>query len=165
MGQGVHAGGGSEGRGHGGHHVRIYHGDLGDVVGVHTDELALFLHIGDDVVDGDLSGSAGGGGDGDGKDSVTLRGGDPFQGADVGEFRVVDDDADGFGGIHDGTAAYGDDAVRLGVLEGFDAVLDVFNGGVGLDVGEKSGIYARFFQRIQNLVDLTALDYMLAGAD
>ena len=54
---------------------------------------------------------------------------------------------------------------RLGALEGFDAVLDVFNGGVGLDVGEKSGIYARFFQRIQNLVDLTALDYMLAGTD
>ena len=40
-----------------------------------------------------------------------------------------------------------------------------YSEGVLYAVGEKSGIYARFFQRIQNLVDLTALDYMLAGTD
>ena len=81
VGQGVHAGSGSQSGGHGGHHIRVHHGDLGDVVGVHADELTLLLHVGDDVVDGDLSGGAGGGGDGDGEDGVLLGGGDALPGS------------------------------------------------------------------------------------
>ena len=41
VGQSVHAGGGGEGLGHGVHHLGIDHGDLGDVVHVHADELFL----------------------------------------------------------------------------------------------------------------------------
>lgn len=49
---------------------------------------------------------------------------------------VVDDDADCFGGVHYGAAADGDEVVGACLLEHFDAVLDVFDGGVGLDVVE-----------------------------
>src|SRR5699024_5029229 len=102
VGQRVHAGGGGQTLGHRSHHVGVHHSDLGDVVGVHADELALLLHVGDDVVDGDLGGGAGGGGHGDGEHRVLLGGGDALQAAHVGEFRVVGDDADGLGGIHGG---------------------------------------------------------------
>ena len=60
MGQCIHTGGSGQALGHGGHHIGVHHGDFRDVVGVHADELALLLHIGDDVVDGDLGSSAGG---------------------------------------------------------------------------------------------------------
>ena len=40
VGQGVHAGGGGEALGHGGHHVGVDDGHDGDVVGVDADELA-----------------------------------------------------------------------------------------------------------------------------
>lgn len=56
----VHAGGGGQALGHGGHHVRIDDGDDGHVVRVHADELALALHVRDDVVDRHLGGGAGG---------------------------------------------------------------------------------------------------------
>ena len=83
VGQSVHAGGGSQTLGHGGHHIGVNHSDLGDVVGIDADELALLFDIGDDVVDGDFSGSTGGGGDSDGKDgvltSLTERKSSPIQ--------------------------------------------------------------------------------------
>src|SRR5699024_9811952 len=131
--QGVHAGGGGQAFGHRAHHISVNNGDLGDVVGVHTDKLALFLHVGDDIVDGDLGRGAGGGGNRDCKDCVLLGGGYAFQAADIGKFGVVDDNADSFGGIHRRTAADGHDAVCARSLEGLDAVLNVFNCGVGLD--------------------------------
>ena len=54
-----------------------------------------------------------------------LVGATPSRRAHVGELGVVDDDADGLGGIHGGAAADGDDAVSLGGLEGGHAVLHV----------------------------------------
>ena len=82
-------------------------GDLGDVVGVNADELALLLHVGDDVVDGDLSGGAGGGRDGDGEHGVLLGGGDALEAGHVGKLGVLDDDADALAGVHGGAAADG----------------------------------------------------------
>ena len=46
MGQRIHTGGGSQTLGHGGHHVGVDHSDLGDIIGVHADELALLLQRG-----------------------------------------------------------------------------------------------------------------------
>ena len=57
--------------------IGVHHGDLRDVVGVHADELALLLHIGDDVVDGDLSSRTGSGGHRDGEHGVLLVGATP----------------------------------------------------------------------------------------
>ena len=47
---------------------------------------------------------------------------------------VVDDDADALCGIHGGAAADGDKAVCAGLLVGFNTGLDVFDGGVGLNL-------------------------------
>ena len=138
VGQSIHAGGGGQALGHGGHHIGIDHGDLGDIVGIHADELALLLHIGDDVVDGDLSSSAGGGGNSDGEHSVLLGGSNAFQRADIRKLGVIDDDADGLCGIHGGAAADGHDAVSLGGLESGHAVLHVGDGGVWLDLAVNS---------------------------
>ena len=51
------------------------------------------------------------------------------------KFRVGDDDADGLGGIHRGTAADCDDVVSAGSLERYNAVLYVFDGRVCFDIG------------------------------
>src|SRR5699024_1291167 len=134
VGQSVHAGGGGQALGHGSHHVGVHHGDLGDVVGVHADELALLFHVGDDVVDGDLGGRAGGGGHGDGEHRMLFGGGHALQAAHIGKLGVIDDDADGLGGVHGGAAANGHDAVGAGRPESGHAVLDVLDGGVGLDL-------------------------------
>ena len=45
----VHAGGGSQDLRHGGHHIRIYHCDIRDIVGVDADKLTLSLHVGDEA--------------------------------------------------------------------------------------------------------------------
>ena len=42
MGQRVHAGGGRQALGHGGHHVGVDHGHFGNVMGIHAHEFALF---------------------------------------------------------------------------------------------------------------------------
>ena len=136
----VHAGGGGEARGHAGHHVRVDDGDLGRVIGVDAHELADLLRVSDHVVDGDLGRGAGGGGHGDGEDGVLLGVGHALERAHVGELRVLDDDADGLGGVHRGAAADGDDRVGLGVLEGLDAVGHVLDGGVGLDLGVEAPV-------------------------
>ena len=64
-----------------------------------------------------------------------------------------------------GAAADSDDAVSTGVLERLDAVLDIFYGGVGLYIGEESVINTGGLHRVEDLVDLAALDNVLAGAD
>ncbi len=96
---------------------------------------------------------------------MLLGGGHALEGADVGELGVVDDDADGLGGVHDGAAADRNDAVRLRGLEGLNAGLDVLDAGVGLDIVEEGVLDAGLGQRVEDLVDLAGLDDVLAGAD
>ena len=165
MGQGVHAGGGGQALGHAAHHVGVDNGDFRDVVGVHADELALLLHVGDDVVDGDLRGGAGGGGHGDGEHGVLLGGGHALQGAHVLELGVVDDDADGLRGVHGRAAADGYDAVRAAFLEGRHAALHVFDGGVGLDVAVDLIGEAGLVQQVGDLLGHVELDQVGVGAD
>ena len=165
VGQGVHAGGGGEALGHGGHHVGVNNGHHGDVVGVHADELPVLLHVGDDVVDGDLSGGAGGSGHCDDGQAGVLGGGHAFQGADVGELGVGGDDADGLGGVHRGAAANGDDAVSAGLLQSLHAVLDVLDGGVGLDLGVDVIGDAGPIQHVGDLLGNAELQQVGVGAD
>ena len=165
VGQSVHTGGGGQALGHGGHHIGIDHSDLGDIVGVHADELALLLHIGDDVVDGDLSRSTGGGGHGNGEHSVLLGGSHAFQRAHIRELGVVDDDADGLCGIHGGTAADGHDAVCLSSLEGCHAVLHIGDGGVGLDLAVNSVGEVCSIQQVGDFLGHAKLDQIGVRAD
>ena len=165
VGQSVHAGGSGQALGHGGHHIGVNHSDLGDIVGIHTDELALLLHIGDDVVDGDLGSSAGGGGNSDGEHRVLLGGSNAFQRADIRKLGVIDDDADGLCGIHGGAAADGHDAVSLSSLESGHAVLHVGDGGVGLDLAVNSVGKVCGIQQVGDLFGNAKLDQGGVGAD
>ena len=165
VGERVHAGGGGQALGHGGHHFGIDDGDDGHIVRIDADELALVLHVGDDVVDGHLGGRAGGGGNGDDRHAGVLGGRDALQTAHVGVLGVVDDDADGLGGVDGRAAADGDDVVRARGLEGGHAGLNVFNGGVGLDVGEQLVAQAVPVQNIGHLGGDAVAQQRGAGAD
>src|SRR5699024_6536959 len=131
----------------------------------HADELALFLHVGDDVVDGHLGGGACGGGHSNGEHRVLLGGGDALQRAHIGKLGVIDDDADGLGGVHGRAAADGHDAVGPGSLEGRHAVLDVLDGGVGLDLAVHSVGKARGVQQGGDLAGHAEADQVRVRAD
>jgi len=165
VGQSVHAGRGGEAPRHGGHHLRVDDRDLGDVVRVDADEFALLLHVGDDVVDRDLGRGSGGGGHGNGEGGVVLRVGDALEAHHVGELGVLDDDADRLRGVHGRAAADGDDAVGPGGLERAHTGLDVFNGGVGLDVGVELVGDLRPVQHVQHLLGDAELHEIGVGAD
>ena len=135
VGQRVHTGGGGQTGGHRAHHLRVDDGNDGHVVRVNADELALLLNIGDNVVDGDLGCGAGSGRDGDDGHAGLLGVRYALKGAHVGEFGVVDDDADGLGGVHGGAAADGDQVIRACGLKRGDTVGHVLDGGVGLYIG------------------------------
>ena len=149
--QRVHARGGCQAFGHACHHIRVNDRNLGDIVGIHAHKLAFFLHIGDDVVDGHLSGSTRGGRHRNGKHGVLLRGRYALQAAHIGKFRVLDDDPDGFGGVHGGTAADGYDAVRAALSERGHACLNVLNRRIGLDVAVYLIGKARCVQQVRHL--------------
>ena len=51
------------------------------------------------------------------------------------KFRVCDDDADRFGGIHGGAAADGDQVVSAGCLKCFNTVLDILDRRVCFNIG------------------------------
>ena len=165
MGQGVHAGGGGEALRHGIHHLGVDDGDDGHVVRVHADELAAALQVGDDVVYRDLGGGAGGRRDGDYRHAGALGVRDALKTAHVRELGVVDDDADGLGGIHGAAAADGDYAVRARGLKSGDAGLDVLNGGVFLDIGEDLVGDALGIQQVRHLGDDAVFEDGGAAAD
>ena len=165
MGQCVHTGGGGQTLGHAGHHIGVNHSDFRNIVGIHADELALLLYIGDDIIDGNFGSGTGGGGHGNGKHSVLFGGGNAFQAADIRKFGVVDDDADGLCSIHGGSAADGHDAVRLSCLESSNAVLHVLDGGVGLDFAVNSIGEAGCIQQGSDLAGNAELDQVGVRAD
>ena len=165
VGQSVHASRGGQAGGHGSHHIGVDDGDLGGVVGVDAHELADLLGVGDDVVDGHLGGGTGGRRHSDGEHGVVLSGSNALETADIGELGVVDDDADSLGSVHGGTATDGHDSVSLGGLEGLDAVLDVLDGGVGLDLGVKAPSDAGGVELVGHLGGNAKLDQIRVGAD
>ena len=120
-------------------------------MGVHTDEFALLLHIGDNVVDGHLSRGSGRGGNGDDGDAGLLSGGNALQAPHVLKLRVGDDDADGLGRIHGGASSDGYNVVRSGSLKGGYAGLHILNGGIGFDVGVNLIVQPSILQHLGHL--------------
>ena len=165
VGQSVHASGSGQAGRHGSHHVGIDDSNLGGIVGVDAHELADLLGVGDDVVDGHLSGGTGGRRHGDGEHGVVLSRSNALEAADIGELGVVDDDADSLGGVHGGAATDGHDSVSLGGLEGLDAVLDVLDSGVGLDLGVEAPSDAGGVELVGHLSGNAKLDQIGVGAD
>ena len=107
----------------------------------------------------------GGGGHGDGEDSMLLGGCDTFQRADIRELRVVDDDADSLCGVHGRAAADGDHAVCTAVLKSLNAVLNILNGRVRLDVIIQEEIDTVLFQKIRYLAGHTKLHEIRIGCN
>ena len=165
VGQSVHTSGSGQAGRHGSHHVGVDDGDLGGVVGVDAHELADLLGVGDDVVDGHLGGSTGGRRHGDGEHGVVLSGSNALEAADISELGVVDDDADGLGGVHGGATTDGHNSVSFGGLEGLDAVLDVLDRGVGLNLGVEAPSDAGGVELVGHLGGNAKLDQVGVGAD
>lgn len=59
--------------------------------------------------------------------------GRPLQGTDVSKFRVGQDDGDGFAGVDGASAAHRHDDVGVLLPAKGDALLDIFDGRIGLD--------------------------------
>ena len=96
---------------------------------------------------------------------MVLGVGDALEGDDVGELGVLDDDADGLGGVHGRAAADGDDHVGAGLLEGGDAVLHVLDRGVGLDLGIEAPGDAGLVEKVGHLGGDAELHEVGVGAD
>ncbi len=94
MGESVHAGCGGQSFGHGGHHFGVDNSHNGNVMGVDADEFALFLHVGNNIVDGDLCGGSRGCGNGDNGNAGVLCGSNSLERTDVGKFGIGNDDTD-----------------------------------------------------------------------
>ena len=135
VGQSIHTGRSGQSLGHRRHHLGIYHSDNRHIMRIYAYELTLALYISDNVVDGNLCcGTCCGGHCDDGYAGLLGRC-YAFQATYIFEFRVGNDDTDGFGGIHGGAAADGDDIVCAGCLESSHTVFHIVNGGVSLNIG------------------------------
>ena len=165
VGQSIHTGGSGQALGHGSHHIGIDDRDLRDIVGIHADELALLLHVGNDIVDGDLGSGTGSGGHCNGEYRVLLGGSHALQRADIRKLGVVDDHANGLSGIHGGAAADGHDAVCLRGLKSSHAVLHVGNGGVGLDLAVHAVSKICSIQQVGHFLGDAELDQIRVRAD
>ena len=96
---------------------------------------------------------------------MVLSGSNALEAADIGELGVVDDDADGLSSVHGGATTDGHDSVSLGGLEGLDAVLDVLDSGVGLDLGVEAPSDAGSVELVGHLSGNAKLDQIGVGAD
>ena len=119
--------------------------------------------VGDDGEGGDLRAGARGGRDGDEGDDVA--------GDFVGAFVVGDaaavfrDDGDGFGDVHRGAAAEGDDEVGAAFLEGFGSFVDGGDGGVALGLAEGVGGDAFRGEEVGAVLDMAHFREVRAGDD
>ena len=93
---------------------------------------ALFL-VGNNIVDGDLRGSAGSGGNRDNRHTLVFGNVSALQAFNVGMLGIVDDNSDALGGIDGGAAANSDNLVGANRLEHFHAALNNINGRIGLN--------------------------------
>ena len=163
MGQCIHTGGSSQTLRHRRHHLGIYHSDNRHIMRIYAYELTLALYISDNVVDGNLCcGTCCGGHCDDGYAGLLGRC-YAFQAAYIFEFRVGNDDADGFGGIHGGTAADGDDIICAGCFESSHTIFHIVNGGVRLNIGINFISKTFLVQQIGYLSGHTELDQIRIG--
>ena len=100
---------------------------------INTNHFLFVDFIGDNIVDSYLCRGTGGGGKSDKRNSLVFGGNGALKRYYVGILRICDYDAYALRSVHNGASAYRHKSVRAAVPENLYAVLDVFNGGVGLD--------------------------------
>ena len=132
---------------------------------INADELAAFFLVGDNIVDGGFGGGPGSGGHGDDRHALVSGRRRSFQGYDVGKFRIVDDNADSFGGVLRRSAADGDHIVGSCRLECFHAGFDDADAGIGLDAVEHGIGEALGFKQVGYFFDDAEFDQIGVGND
>ena len=149
--QSIHTCGSRKASRHGGHHIRVDDCDIRDVVRVYADELSLSLNISYNVVDRRLSTCSARCRDSDREDRALLCRSYALKRADIREFRVVDDDADALACIHGRTAADRDHHVSARLLKCLNAVLNVLDRRIRLDIGIQRVLDAVLLEKIRNI--------------
>ena len=135
MGQGIHTCRSGKSLRHGGHHIRVNDRNDRHVMRVNAYKFTFSLDIGDNIVDRNLGSSTGCCRNGDDRNTRFFRRCNTLKTSYILKFRVCDDDADRFGGIHGGAAADGDQVVSAGCLKGFNTVLDILDRRVCFNIG------------------------------
>ena len=163
--QGIHTGGSSQALGHGGHHIGVDHSHNGDVMGIHANEFAVLLHVGDYIVDGNLSSSTGSGGNGNDGNALVLGGHSAFQADYIGILGVGNDNSHTLGGIHCRAATDGNDGISACGLECSYTFLNVLDGGVSLDLAVHFISDASLLQQVGHLGGNLKTDQVRVGYD
>ena len=163
MGQGIHTGGSGQALRHAGHHIRVDDCDNRNIVSVYTYKFTFFLNIGDNVVDGNLCCGTCGGRNCDDRYARFLGRSYALKASYILKLRVVDDDADGFCGIHGRTAADGDEIVSAGCLKCCNAGLYILDGRVWFDIGVNLISKTSLIQDIGHLLGYAKFDQIRVG--
>src|SRR6185369_6455273 len=163
VGQGVHAGGCSQGSGLADHQDRIVDGDIRGAAPVDDGHLHMGIGVGDDAEAGHFRGSTGSSVDGQ-KRRHRLGGFvDTLEVADVA--AVTDHEANAFGAVVGAAAPQRHDTVALVLLVNLHAVMNVGVGRVRLGAVEDYRLQAGSFQLALDLVGNTHLGKAGIGYD
>ena len=135
-----------------------------NVVRVNANHLTILLNICDNVVDSNLGSGTSCGRNCDYRHCRLLCGSYALQGAYISELRVVDDDTDSLCGIHGRTAADSYKVISAALLERCNAGLNVFDGGVRLDIIVNLVSKTVFIQNVEYLLGNAELDEVGVGA-
>ena len=142
VGQGVHAGGGGDLPGQVLDHHRVQNDVVGDHAGVDDAHFQLLFRHGHNGVGGGLGAGAGGGGDHQRLDALFGPARRVQQLLDAVFIRHQD--AGQLGGVHDATAAYGQDEVGAGGLALVHQLLGLQVGGLCRQVVQNHRVHAAF---------------------
>ncbi|VTR67739.1 hypothetical protein DESC_610322 [Desulfosarcina cetonica] len=142
VGQGIHAGGGGQCRGHAHHEQRVVDGHVGGYPPVHDGHFDLAAGVGDDAETGHLAGRSGGGVDGD--ERWHGLGGLVHALVITDVSTVGGDDADALATVVGAAAAQGNDQVALRRLVKIIALMHVVVRGVGMGTVVDHRIHTAF---------------------
>ena len=147
VGHGVHTGMGGELLGHGLRQIRVHDGHVRGDVEVCQGVLDALVIVGDHGEGRHFRGRAGGGGDG-AELGLGPQGGEVEGNAQLlkGGVRILVERPHGLGRVNGGTAANGNDPVRLEFLHGLGALHHRFHRGVRLYAFKQGHFHARRLQ-------------------
>ena len=144
-------------------HLRVYDGNVSDVLAVAQPHLALLLRIGQHDAPRDLGPGPTGGGDSD--QARLLAQAQADEGIDLGRVQVrpLVEHPDGLGGVHRRATAQADDPVGLEPLRHLHSLAHGLDAGIGLHPVEDARLYASLVEMGLHLVHQAQLDQYGVG--
>ena len=165
MRQRVHTGGGGQPFGHARHHIGVDKRNNGNVVHVYANHFAVLFRVGNDIVNGNFRGGTGGCRHGKNRFCFVFGRRNTLKAADIIKFRVRRDNTDRLSGVHRAAAADRNQIIRAGGFESVHAVLAVFNGGVGFNIGINFISQPFAVENVRNLFGHTEFQKVRVRAD